>query len=82
MTISILRLAVGQTIPRPFARASSAEEAMELIGFAIAYQAGFKRPTNAQAEEFGSGVAMGYLDTETPVYRMDGVANFFAFREL
>ena len=81
MTISILKLSAGQTIARPFSRASSVAEMHELIGFTIACANGIKRPSNDQAEQFGMDVHSENLDSETPVHVMADGSKFYAFRE-
>ena len=81
MTISILKLSAGQTIARPYNRASGVAEMQEMIGFAIAYANGIKRPSNDQAEQFGMDVHSENLDSEMPVHVMADGSKFYAFRE-
>lgn len=73
MTISILKLETGQTIPRPFARAGSWEELVEILQGYARYQRD-PIPTPFRKN----------LDTDYAVWsvrRSTGEVWFFAFTE-
>lgn len=89
MTIAILKLEAGQTIPRPFSRACDFDEARELVGRYVsgmqAKAAGMRYTaerahTEATWEANGKLLDFLALETETPVLVVDGVS-FYAFVE-
>jgi hypothetical protein len=85
MTIAILKLEAGQTIPRPFNRASSVAEMAECIGYWVACKSTAKLTEREKFANFASDnpatfLTVAALDTETPVYE-HSTAKFFAFTE-
>lgn len=87
MTLAILRTVPGQTIPRPFCRATDAVEAAELLSGQIAVLSGLSLNRDAYrrlAEEAranpASVITVGAIDTEHPIRSINGVT-FYAFTE-
>lgn len=90
MTISILRLDAGQKIARPFCRASNVDEAIELVGRALAaleaVSKGCKgiatlRYIESKCDDFYNEIDFCRLDTENEVAAF-GTTKFYAFREV
>lgn len=89
MTIAILKLEAGQTIPRPFSRACDFDEAREIVGrYASSLQAKAtgmcysveRAYIETTYEANGKKLNFLSLDKEEPVLVVEGVA-FYAFIE-
>lgn len=89
-TITILRQTPDQTIPRPFARASSLAEVAEIIAHTVTVDSGSSRKQVEAFVAFARDNVPTFLtpmalDTESPIYFQQQVGDkgtrFYAFTE-
>lgn len=78
MNITILKQAAGQTIPRPYNRAISVDEMIDLLHRPIIAEAQMSRVGRETLER----IARQNLDTEEPVLQtLKGTVRYYAFTE-